>query len=364
MLKYLTKTPMNFVLIEDYYVKSETMLNAIKGSSLKINSVNSVYWGAVNKDDWAARQLNIEKNGPEADSYPLELNKYLKDCEILMVHFAPISKELISKAQKLKLILTTRGGLENIDINACNMRNIPVINVIRNAIPVAEFTIGLMLSLTRNIGAASYYMMQGKWINTFNNKGEIKTLQNSKIGLLGMGNIGIEMAKRLQPFCSNILVWDPFLDKDRLKANSIENITVCDTKEELFAESDILSVHLRLTPNTKNIIDNNLISLMKPKAYLINTARGGLIDQEALFEALVKNKLAGAALDVFEKEPFIFDNDKIKPDNLILTPHIAGTTEDAIKNSPYLLIKELEKIILNDAKERIVNFNELDTSVL
>ena len=359
MFNYLSEKPMKVVAVEDFYISADTLRTSLERSKINIDRVNCVYWGANDKDGWAEQQLAIEKGGPEAFPYPPELDDLIEDCDVLLVHFCPVPKALIEKAKNLKIVLTSRGGLEHIDVAALSQRNIPVVNVIRNAIPVAEFTIGLMLAITRNIGFSHHDMIRGIWNKNFPNDGFTSTLSNLKIGLVGTGNIGIEVAKRLKAFDAEMIAWDPYADKERLAKNGLGDLEFKDKIEDVFSEADIVSLHMRLVPETEKLIDRKYFSLMKPTSYFINSARGGLVNQEDLLEALKTKSIAGAALDVFGEEPLPGDSGFAGLDNIVMTPHIAGTTEDAIPLSPFMLMKEVDKIIESDLTERIANFKDL-----
>ena len=360
MLNELVNKSLNIVAVGDFFVSSNTMEEAIKTSKFNANKITKLYWGISNNDEWAEHQLNIEKNGPEAEPYPSELDNLIEECDVLMVHFCPVPKKLIDKGKNLKAIITCRGGLEHIDVNAASEKNIAVINVVRNAVPVAEFTIGLMLSVTRNIAASHMDLINGKWTKVFPNQEFVSTLSNLTIGLVGMGNIGIEMAIRLKSFGCKIIAYDPYLDKDRIKRNDLDDcVSFKDKIEDVFSEADMVSLHMRLVPETEKMIDKRLFSLMKPTSYFINGARGGLINQDDLIDALKNKKIAGAALDVFDTEP-LADNSELKNfKNVVLTPHIAGATVDAIPKSPFLLMKEVDKIVTKGTTDRIVNYKDI-----
>ncbi len=360
MLNNLIEKPLNIVAVGDFFVSNEVMEEALKESKLNVGKITKVYWGVKNNDEWAAHQLNIEKNGSEAEPYAAELDDLIEDCDVLMVHFCPVPKKLIDKAKNLKAIITCRGGLEHINVEAATEKNIPVVNVIRNAVPVTEFTIGLMLSVTRNIAASHMDMINGKWTKVFPNQEYVSTLSNLVVGLVGMGNIGIEMAIRLKSFGCKIIAYDPYLDRERIKRNDLEDCVSFKEKiEEVFSEADIVSLHMRLVPATEKMIDKKLFSLMKPTSYFINGARGGLINQEDLIDALKNKKIAGAALDVFDTEPLAENSELRNFKNVTLTPHIAGATVDAIPKSPFLLMKEVDKIITKGTTDRIVNYKKI-----
>lgn len=360
MLEFLTEKPLNIVAVGDFYVSNDVMEEAIKESKLKVGKIIKVYWGVKNDDEWASHQLNIERNGSDAEPYPAELDNIIEDIDVLMVHFCPVPKKLIDKAKNLKVIVTCRGGLEHINVKAATEKNIAVINVIRNSVPVAEFTIGLILSVTRNIAASHMDLINGKWTKVFPNQKYVSTLSNLVLGIIGMGNIGIEIATRLKPFGCKMIAYDPYLDKERIKRNDLEDcVSFKDKIEDVFKEADIVSPHLRLTPVTEKMIDKKLFSLMKPTAYFINVSRGGIINQDDLIDALENNKIAGAALDVFDTEP-LAEGSKLRSfKNVTLTPHIAGATVDAIPKSPFMLMKEIDKIITKGTTERIANYKDI-----
>ena len=228
-------------------------------------------------------------------------------------------------------------------------------NVIRNAVPVAEFALGMMLGLTRNIAASHRFLMEGSWVKRFPNSGFTSTLSNLTVGLAGLGNVGIEVALRLKAMGVSMIAYDGYLDRERLERSGLGDIQIVPALEDVFRRADIVSLHLRLTPETEHSIDRRYFSLMKPTAYFVNTARGGLVNQADLLEALRSRAIAGAALDVFDAEPLAPEAGFMELDNVLITPHIAGATEDAIPKSPFLLMREVDKIITLGLSDRIVN---------
>ena len=365
MLNILTEKPLKIITVGDIYVSNEIMEEALLKSKLNVGEIIKLNWGADNTDDWAVHQLNIERNGSEAEPYPPELDDLIVDADVLLVQFCPIPKKLIDRAKNLKVILTCRGGIEHINVKAASEKNIPVINVIRNAVPVAEFAIGLMLSVTRNIALMHNDIVNGTWPKVFANTDYMSTLSNLTIGLVGMGNIGIEIAIRLKAFGAKIIAFDKYIDKERIKKNGLDDYVIFkETAEEIFKEADIVSLHMRLVPETEKMVDKKLLSLMKPTAYFINTARGGLINQDDLIDALKDNRIAGAALDVYDKEPIPADSLLLKLKNVTLTSHMAGTTVDAVAKCPLLLMKEVDKIIEKDMTDRIVNYKDIKETLV
>lgn len=360
MFTQLKEKPLTIIVVGDFYVSPETMEKAVSVSSLKVGTVKKCFWGTDDQDEFAAKQLNLERHGPEAEAYADGLDELITDADLLITHFSPVPRKLIDQAKKLKGIFTCRGGLEHIDVQAASERNIPVVNVIRNAEPVADFTLGMILALTRNIAISHQGMTEGHWMKSFPNSAYVTTLSNLTVGLAGVGNIGIELARRLKALDMKILAWDNYISRERLDKNGLSDLVLVSSLEELFSSSDVVSLHLRLTEDTLGLINETYFSLMKPSAYFINSARGGLVNQSDLIHALEERRIAGAALDVFEEEPLAQDSPLKKLPNVVLTPHIAGQTVDAIPNSPFLLMKEVERIIKDGVTDRVANHKELE----
>ena len=363
MLRDLFEKPLNIVVVGDAFVSCDTMEDALRASSVKIGKISRVWWGSGDKDEFAARQLNLERHGPEAEAWAEGLEELMPECDVLLTHFNPVPRALVDKAPRLKAVLTCRGGLEHIDVAACSQRNIPVVNVIRNAVPVAEFTVGMMLALTRNIATSHHLLIDGCWQKEYPNSGFTSTLGNLTVGLAGLGNVGIEVATRLKALGVPMIAFDAYADPARLQRNGLGDIRFVDTLEELFGQADIVSLHLRLTPETEKSIDRRYFSRMKSAAYFVNTARGGLVNQADLLDVLRAHAIAGAALDVYDSEPVTRETGFVGLDNVVLTPHIAGATEDAIPKAPFLLMREVNRIAEKGTTERIVNFKDLRMDV-
>ncbi|MFZ7133929.1 MAG: NAD(P)-dependent oxidoreductase [Eubacteriales bacterium] len=299
MLDYLVDSPQKIVVIGDIFVSPDAMEEAVACSLINYDKITKLSWGASDKNGYATMQLNVEKNGPDAENYAAGLDEIIEDVDVILTHYSPIPERLIQKAKNLKLILTCRGGLEHIDIEAANERNIPVVNVIRNAEPVADFVLGLILSLTRNIALSHHELMSGNWKMEFYNSGYVTTLHELTVGIIGLGNIGLEVALRLKSLNVKIIAYDAYISMDKLHSYGLENIPMMSSIEDVFSNADVISLHLRLTEKTEKMIDKKYFSLMKPTAYFINTARGGLVQQSDLIEVLKNRSIAGAALDVF-----------------------------------------------------------------
>lgn len=358
-MKHLTTEPQNIVVIGDVFVSPDTMEQALQESSICCGKITKLYWGTEDRQDFTARQLKLERGGPESVAYADGLDAVIADADIILTHFSPIPRSLLDRAEKLKLILTCRGGMEHIDVAAASERQIPVLNVIRNAEPVADFALGLMLSLTRSIALSHARMQQGEWMKRFYNSPFLMTLNSHTVGLAGVGNVGIALARRLRALGVPVIAYDAYTSAAQLEKAGLGELRMVSSLEELFAEADIVSLHLRLTPETEKMIDMRYFSRMKKTAYFINTARGGLVNQPDLVRALHEGCLAGAALDVFDSEPLAQDDPLLAMDQVLLTPHIAGTTVDAIPRSPFLLLREADLFLQQGLTDRVVNRDAL-----
>ncbi|GCF93173.1 oxidoreductase [Enterococcus florum] len=325
------------VVVGDAFVSSKTLRKAAEELHLlgKIEIVE-FQWGAeLTKSEFQKRIKQIELEGPEKVEICDGILEELATAEYLLVHISPVSKKMIQAAPNLKLIGTCRGGLEHLAMSAAKERGIPVLHVIRNAEAVAEFTIGLMYAVTRNIALSHEQVKNGNWPKAFPNDSFRTTLSEHVVGLVGLGHIGKLVAKHLNHLGVIVLAYDPFVDPQELKGAGISLQLV--GLEELFRRADIVSLHLRVVPETMNLIDQTLLSLMKPSAYLINTARPEILVKEDFVQMLAEQRIAGAAIDVTWEEPIQADDPLLRLNNLTITPHLAGDTVDAIPKSPFLL---------------------------
>src|ERR1700733_7569413 len=247
----------------------------------------------------------------------------LKDADALVVRSAvQVDEALLQSAPKVRVIGRAGVGVDNIDADAATRRGIVVMNTPgANAIAVAELTIGLMLALARQLLRANSLLHAGKW--------EKKSLQGSELrgkqlGILGLGRVGLEVARRAKAFGMDLLGHDPFVAPAVARENGVRLCSV----DELFRSADFLTLHVGLTPQTAGIINGKTLATMKKNVRIVNCARGELIDDAALVEGLRSGQVAGAALDVFSQEP-LKDSPFTGLDNVILTPHIAGSTAEA-----------------------------------
>ncbi|MBN2323750.1 MAG: 2-hydroxyacid dehydrogenase [Spirochaetes bacterium] len=345
---------MKAVAVGDLFIPTDKMkgLFFVEGVREKVDIVETVTFDSKNRDDIRRKIRNIEANGPEAEPPPAHLFEMVQDTDILAVHLCPLSRSLIEHAKSLKVICTARGGTENIDMKAVNGRRIPVINTPHhNANAVAEYVVGLMIAETRNIARSHHALKKGEWREAYGNSAHIPELAGSKIGIVGFGQTGRLVAEKLKSFGVETTVCDPFVDEKTIREAGFR----CGDLGTVLTESDIVSIHVRLAENTRGMIGENELRGMKPSAYLINTARAGLVDLGALVRALTEGWIQGAAVDVFEKEPAPADHPLFSLDNVTVTNHRAGDTLNAYWKAPLLLGEQLAKFIAGERPAFLAN---------
>jgi len=252
-----------------------------------------------------------------------------RDADILLVGGARIPGQMLDQAPRVRMIQKWGIGVDKIDLDKARANGIVVaITGGANAVPVAELAVGLMLSVYRRIPFADRNLRQGVWLKT-----EMRSwcyqIDGKTIGLFGFGAIARMVAHRLRGFDCRIVYTDPVrADRPTEKALNAQFLPF----EELLAESDILSVHTPLTPSTRNAIDAAALARMKPGAIIVNTARGGIIDEAALLAAIESGQLAGAGLDAFATEPLPADSPLLGNDRIVVTPHAGGGVLDNVEN--------------------------------
>lgn len=296
------------------------------------------FFGAPNRYDVRGLARKIEIEGHEAAEPPEAVYDLVADAEVLMSHLCPIGARLLSHAHRLKMILSNRGGLENIDMAAATARGIPVLhNPAHNANSVAELTIGLILAEMRNIARAHGKLMRGEWCENFHNTGAVYEICGKTVGIIGFGNIGRRVARKLTVFDCDVLVTDPFIvDDDADLARYGCTRTDLNT---LLENADIITLHAR---TEERVLGPSQIARMKRGAYFINTARPHLIDGGAVCRRLLDGALMGAAFDVFPTEPIPGDEPLLALDNVTLTNHRGGATENCYMDSPAALLRHAD----------------------
>lgn len=263
-----------------------------------------------------------------------ELIDYLTGFDAAIVGLDKISDEVLNALPNLKMIAKYGVGLDNIDLVACENHNVKIgWSGGVNRLSVAEMVVGNTISLLRNLYQSSNLLSNGEW----KKNGGVQ-LSGKTIGIIGVGFIGKELIRLLQPFNCTILVNDI-----KEQSEYYQQVGAIETsKEEIFQKSDVISIHTPFTAETKHLINHKTLSLMKESGIVINSARGGIVDESTLFNYLKENKIGGAALDVYEIEPPI-DKEFLALPNLICTPHIGGNAKEAVKLMGMSAINHLKK---------------------
>lgn len=340
---------MKLVGIGDLFIPKEyieTGFGAFKDLGVEITTID---WKLSDFNELQNINLLVEKGGSEAYEPPEYIFEACKDADIIITEFCTITKKLIDSCSKLKIIGVLRAGIENVNLAYANSKDILVFNTPgRNADAVADFTIGLMIAECRNIAKGHLGLKNGQWIREYPNSFYIPDLPGKTAGIIGLGEIGLKVAKRLVGFDMELLGYDPFVKDPPY------GIKMC-SLEELMEKSDFVTIHVRHCKETEKLVSRELINKMKPTAYLINTSRSAIADEDALYEALRDKRIAGAGLDVFNVEPPSKDYPIVAIDNVTVTPHMAGGSKDAFLNSPKKLAAEMVRIWSQEESRYIVN---------
>jgi len=265
-----------------------------------------------------------------------ELIAFLSDCDGAIVALEEINKKVLDALPNLKVVSKFGVGLDNIDLEYCREKDVKVgwIGGV-NRESVAEMALGFMLMLIRNLYISSNKLSNGIW-----DKNGGYSLYGKTVGVIGVGYIGKEVIRLLQPFNCKILVND-IVNQDRYyKSNNLIKVS----KEEIFKQSDIVTLHTPLTEDTKYLVNKTSLAMMKPSAYVLNTARGDLVDLDDLKYALQNNIICGAAIDVYDSEP-PKDSELLSLENLICTPHIGGNSNEAVLAMGRSSIKFLKELL-------------------
>lgn len=296
----------------------------------------------------------VVKLKPTAD----ELRELVADCDALIVRSATqVTADVLQAGARLMVVGRAGTGVDNIDLDAATRRGITVVNApAANTVAVAEHTLALMLCMARHICQADSAMHAGKW----QKQGLMGVeLRDKTLGLVGLGRVGSAVAARAVGFEMHVLAYDPFISPDKAAQMQVELAPL----DRVLAESDFISLHAPLTERTRSLIGADELALVKPNAYLINCARGELVDVDALVRALRERRLAGAALDVFAQEPCV-NPELCDCPNLLLTPHLGASTEEAQASAAVQVAREVLDVLQNRPPRYPVNTAALSSEEL
>ncbi len=291
---------------------------------------------------------------------PQDLKKIICEYDALMIRSGTqVTAEVIDVADKLRIIGRAGVGVDNVDVLSATKRGVLVVNSPGgNTIAAAEHAIALLLSLSRHVAHAHASTISGGWDRK---KYVGNELYKKILGVVGLGKIGSHVAKVANAMGMEVIAFDPFISADRAQQMQVQLMDI----EDLFKKSDYVSLHLPRTPDTENLVDKTLLSKMKPTARLVNCARGGIIDEPALANALDSGVIAGAALDVYASEPLSKDSPLMSVKNgLILTPHLGASTTEAQENVAIDVAEQIRDVLLGLPARSAVNIPGLSAEIM
>lgn len=321
----------------------------------------------MNNHDWNVLVTeDIDKSGikllrdfaeiKSADDYGIMESSYADadSCEAILVRTSEITNETIESLDSLKVISKHGTGLDNIDIASASKHGVFVCNTPHvNASAVAEHTVTLLLAVRKQLLAADQDTRQGKWTRSNHISHE---LQGDTLGLFGCGAIGNQVGEVVQSLGMECVAYDPYIDESEI----FEDIRLVTDKERLFKSADLISIHAPLTHETHHAISTNELSYLPEKGIIINTSRGEIIDEDALVTALDAGELAGAGLDVFAEEPPSSDYPLFEFDTVIATPHIGGSTFEALEQMSIDAADNIRTVYGGDIPDSTVNAEEVE----
>lgn len=267
---------------------------------------------------------------------------------------ADMLRDDVFAVPSLRAAGVTRNGLDLIDVEAATRRGVPVIHTpTRNTIAVAELAIGLMIALARHLAAAHQYVAEGRWTSPIEAYAGFRgrEIAGSVVGVVGLGRIGAEVAQRARCLGARVVAADPLVSKSRAQTLGVRLLSLA----QLLRRADFVTLHVPQSKTTDKMIDGAMLDLMQPAAYLVSTGGGGTVDLDALAERLRDGRIAGAAIDVFPGH-FIAPESPLKAlDNVILTPHIGGATEETVVRHSRMIVEDIERLLRGDRPRRVAN---------
>nr|WP_264477748.1 phosphoglycerate dehydrogenase [Halomonas malpeensis] len=267
------------------------------------------------------------------------------DADAAIVAFNPMTEAVFSALPNLKVVTKHGVGVDNIDLAAAERHGVRVTNVpAANRHAVADFTFALLLSLARDLPRVDAATRAGEWPRCFG-----RDVHSMTLGIVGIGSIGQAVAKRAAGFEMRVIAYDPFAKPEAVAALGVELVDL----ETLCREADFVTLHVGLSEQTHHLINAERLAMMKPTAMLINAARGGIVDESALFDALDAKRLAGAAIDAFEQEP-LTESPLYALDNVIVSAHIAGYTENALTTLSTTCVEDVLAVLRGDTPKHPV----------
>ncbi len=303
-------------------------------------------------EQFSAYASSVEKKGPNSVAPCDGLLEEIKDAYGVITSFSAIGRNVIAEGENLKFIGVMRSGVEAVDIEAAREKNIAVVYCPgRLADPVADYTVALILEQCRSINYHCTNLRNGIWVNGEGDRPSM-TMKNVVVGLLGFGAIGKKISHRLKAFGTKVIACDPFCPAEIFEDYGVQSVSM----EDLLRVSDVVSVHVRMSKETENLIGKKEFAMMKSTAVFINTARAGIVNYEALLDAIKNKQITGAALDVFHEEPLPANEPLLQYPNVTLTPHRAGVTCDTALNTFNVVTDDLKRLL--EGKNLVNQYNQ------
>ena len=286
-----------------------------------------------------------------------ELGRELRDAVAVIIDAdTNISLDVLEEMKKCRIIVTASVGFNHIDLKAASSRGIYVSNVPGYcAEEVADHTLGLLIAITRKILVLNKTTRAGKW-DDWEAAEPVYRLRGRTLGIIGLGRIGTAVALRAKPLGLNVIIYDPYIPMGKDASLGVKSVDF----DLLLRTSDIITLHVPLTDETRHMIGGKEFEKMKPGIFIINTARGVIIDAKALVNALKSGKVAGAGIDVFEKEPPGLDDPLLKMDTAVVTPHTAFLSVESQRDRQTMAVEEVRRILLNERPRSAVNSELLE----
>ena len=316
-------------------------------------------------DSMSERCVEIFKNAPglqvdvNTKLKPEELKKVIKDYHALVVRSATkVTAQIIEAADNLKVVGRAGTGVDNIDMQAATKKGIVVMNTPGgNTITTAEHAVSMLMALARKIPQATASMRKGEWEKK---KFEGTEVTSKTLGILGVGNIWSVVADRAQGLRMNVIAYDPYLSQEAANRMGVELVSL----DELYKKSDFISIHVPLTNETKNLVNKDAFAKMKKGVKIINCARGGIVNEKDLCDAIKVGIVSSAALDVFEKEPTPPDNPLLQMEEVILTPHLGASTAEAQENVAIAIAEQIVDYLIKGTIRNAVNVPSVPAELL
>jgi D-3-phosphoglycerate dehydrogenase / 2-oxoglutarate reductase len=339
----VSQSKLRILIIGDQFVTHQLFRDAIER---QLASIHREATYRVVETAWPDDPLKDVEEVREAVGDADFLVSQVGDVDIIVTNYGAVTRRMIESAPRLKLIAVARGGPVSVNKKVAEERGVRVVNLPgRNSRAVAEFTLGLIFSQLKRIAECHADMKEGVW------RGDCYRLENAPrelpglaAGLVGFGSVGRLLAPMLQSLGMGVSAYDPYVDPQTLGENQVRPVDLA----TLLSQSDIVSLHARLTSENVGMMGEEQFRLMKSSAHFINTARGGLVDHRALYRALKEGWIAGAALDIYDIEPIDRSHPLLEFKNVTLAPHIAGSSRETALRSADRVAEEIARFVLNE----------------